>query len=316
MNASNAVLSAQHEYGPFGEVLRATGPMAKANPFRFSTKYQDDETDLLYYGYRYYNASTGRWISRDPAEEEGGLSLYALADNNSVTGVDTLGLYKGHDHKELTKTAFEAVHLDGTLKLLRWMLKTLVDENLHQDGIGPGGFSFEDKRHYNRHVQPHGNVGQENYDRFGLEADDEYGDYLSQEKRTFKSSLESGGKNGCKEALKALGRISHSWQDFYMHAIRRDGLGGKENSYWPGWTAFSDGKSGSPDARGEFYPSSFSALATGKKSGEHPGWFREPILSSSPEWAPRYNGALDYTTKQYEVMLPEWMAKCVCPSEQ
>ena len=39
--------------GPFGELLRATGPMAKANPFRFSTKYQDDETDLLYYGYRY-----------------------------------------------------------------------------------------------------------------------------------------------------------------------------------------------------------------------------------------------------------------------
>ena len=35
--------------GPFGEVVRATGPMARANPFRFSTKYQDDETDLLYY---------------------------------------------------------------------------------------------------------------------------------------------------------------------------------------------------------------------------------------------------------------------------
>jgi hypothetical protein len=38
--------------GPFGEVIRATGPMAKTNPFRFSTKYQDDQTDLLYYGYR------------------------------------------------------------------------------------------------------------------------------------------------------------------------------------------------------------------------------------------------------------------------
>jgi hypothetical protein len=24
--------------GPFGEAIRATGPMAKANPFRFSTK--------------------------------------------------------------------------------------------------------------------------------------------------------------------------------------------------------------------------------------------------------------------------------------
>jgi uncharacterized protein RhaS with RHS repeats len=45
--------------GPFGELIRATGPMAKLNPFRFSTKYQDDETDFLYYGYRYYNPSTG-----------------------------------------------------------------------------------------------------------------------------------------------------------------------------------------------------------------------------------------------------------------
>ena len=44
------VMLGQYEYGPFGEVIRATGPMAKANPFRFSTKYQDDETDLLYYG--------------------------------------------------------------------------------------------------------------------------------------------------------------------------------------------------------------------------------------------------------------------------
>jgi RHS repeat-associated protein len=45
--------------------------MAKANPFRFSTKFQDDETDLLYYGYRYYNASAGRWLSRDPSAEPG-----------------------------------------------------------------------------------------------------------------------------------------------------------------------------------------------------------------------------------------------------
>jgi RHS repeat-associated protein len=53
---------ARYEYGPFGEVIRATGPMAKANPFRFSTKYQDDETDLAHYGYRYYSASTGKGV--------------------------------------------------------------------------------------------------------------------------------------------------------------------------------------------------------------------------------------------------------------
>ena len=64
-------MSGQYEYGPFGELTRATGPMAKLNPFRFSTKYQDDESDLIYYGYRYYNGSTGRWLSRDPINEKG-----------------------------------------------------------------------------------------------------------------------------------------------------------------------------------------------------------------------------------------------------
>jgi len=49
--------------------------MAKGNPFRFSSKYQDDETDLLYYGLRYYSPSTGRWLNHDPIEEEGGINL-------------------------------------------------------------------------------------------------------------------------------------------------------------------------------------------------------------------------------------------------
>jgi RHS repeat-associated protein len=77
--------------GPFGEVIRATGPMAKANPFRFSTKYQDDESDLLYYGYRYYSASTGRWLSRDPIGEEGGHNLLVFVRNNPVELFDKLG---------------------------------------------------------------------------------------------------------------------------------------------------------------------------------------------------------------------------------
>jgi RHS repeat-associated protein len=75
----------------FSELLRATGPMAKLNPFRFSTKHQDDETDLVYYGYRYYNASTGRWLSRDPIGERGGKNLYGFVANNPVNQIDILG---------------------------------------------------------------------------------------------------------------------------------------------------------------------------------------------------------------------------------
>jgi RHS repeat-associated protein len=83
--------------------------MAGANPFRFSTKFQDVETDLLYYGYRYYSASTGRWLGQDPVNELGFCLLsnvtggdqpsvaadgnsYAFVANNTITQIDPFGL--------------------------------------------------------------------------------------------------------------------------------------------------------------------------------------------------------------------------------
>jgi RHS repeat-associated protein len=71
VNAGDGTLLAGYEYGPFGEVIRQTSPMAEVNPVRFSTKYQDDESDLLMYVHRPYKASTGTWLSRDPIEENG-----------------------------------------------------------------------------------------------------------------------------------------------------------------------------------------------------------------------------------------------------
>jgi len=91
IRASDGTNTATYEYGPFGEVVRATGLTAKANPFRFSTKYQDDESDLLYYGYRFYNQSQGRWLSRDPIEERGGVNIYAFVKNNPRGRADTFG---------------------------------------------------------------------------------------------------------------------------------------------------------------------------------------------------------------------------------
>lgn len=91
MNALQVHVAVEFGYGPFGEVIRASGPMATANPFRLSPKYADDETDLLYYGYRYYSASTGRWLSRDRIEETGGKNLYAFVGSRPVTRVDSYG---------------------------------------------------------------------------------------------------------------------------------------------------------------------------------------------------------------------------------
>lgn len=81
--------------GPFGEVIRASGSMAKGNPLLFSTKYQDDESGLRFYGYRYCSSSVGRWLSRDPLQERGGLALYCFVNNASISSIDLLGLRLG-----------------------------------------------------------------------------------------------------------------------------------------------------------------------------------------------------------------------------
>ena len=59
-------------------------------PFLFSTKYHDEETGLSYYGHRYYNPTTGRWLNRDPIAEAGGLNLYRKHDG--INTWDLLGL--------------------------------------------------------------------------------------------------------------------------------------------------------------------------------------------------------------------------------
>ncbi|MDD4737602.1 MAG: RHS repeat-associated core domain-containing protein [Kiritimatiellae bacterium] len=89
---TNGNLVAHYQYDPYGNITHAEGPMAADMPYRFSTKYQDDETGLLYYGYRYYNPELGRWINRDPIEEIGGMNLYAMLFNNAIGSVDLHGL--------------------------------------------------------------------------------------------------------------------------------------------------------------------------------------------------------------------------------
>jgi hypothetical protein len=39
----------------------------------------------------FYNPSTGRWLSRDPIEEQGGRNLYAFAKNDLVSRIDPDG---------------------------------------------------------------------------------------------------------------------------------------------------------------------------------------------------------------------------------
>lgn len=77
-----------YSYTPFGKIY-STGDVNQ--PFRWSSEYYDAELDLIYYNYRHYSPTLGRWLSRDPIEEQGGLNLYAFCKNNSVSQWDNLG---------------------------------------------------------------------------------------------------------------------------------------------------------------------------------------------------------------------------------
>jgi len=94
INSATGSADGVFDYSPFGVVTKSVvaGSATGACPFGFSSKYLDAETGLNYYGFRYYNPSTGRWLSRDPAEEQGGLNLYGFIGNSSVNAIDLLGL--------------------------------------------------------------------------------------------------------------------------------------------------------------------------------------------------------------------------------
>jgi RHS repeat-associated protein len=88
---TDGTLSARYEYSPFGELLRSTGPLARVNPFRWSTKFTDEESGLVYYGFRYYSPTLGKWIGRDPLQEVAGLNLYLFCRNGPINIFDTDG---------------------------------------------------------------------------------------------------------------------------------------------------------------------------------------------------------------------------------
>ena len=93
VDADTAELAAEYDYSPYGEVIAEVGPAKDACPFRHRTRYYDSETWLYYYGYRYYDPSVTKWISKDPLGEAGGWNLTCFCGNDPVNKFDALGLY-------------------------------------------------------------------------------------------------------------------------------------------------------------------------------------------------------------------------------
>ena len=84
----NGNIVAQYQYSAFGEIISQSG---LSFTHRFSTKPYCPTTGLIEYQFRKYDPVLGRWLSRDPIEEAGGLNLYAFCGNNALIIYDYLG---------------------------------------------------------------------------------------------------------------------------------------------------------------------------------------------------------------------------------
>jgi RHS repeat-associated protein len=68
-------------------------PGARAAPeFLSSWAATPPVAGMTYFGYRWYDPVTGRWPSRDPIGEEGGINLYGFVENDGINKWDLLGL--------------------------------------------------------------------------------------------------------------------------------------------------------------------------------------------------------------------------------
>ena len=81
----------RYRYDPYGEttILAADGTTVLTastvgNPFRFTGRRFDVETDLYYYRARYYDPDRGRFLQRDPKGYVGGMGLYEYAGSNPI----------------------------------------------------------------------------------------------------------------------------------------------------------------------------------------------------------------------------------------
>jgi len=86
---SSGALSATYTFDSFGNLASSTGTLT--NPFRYTAREFDTETNLYFYRARYLDPLVGRFVREDPIRFQGGINFYAYVGNDPTNHFDSSG---------------------------------------------------------------------------------------------------------------------------------------------------------------------------------------------------------------------------------
>ena len=90
----NGNIAAAQDYYSYGEILRSYNASSGFENYKFTSKERDAESNLDYFGARYYESLTGRWMQVDPmARKIPEISPYAYSFNNPLKYYDPDGKF-------------------------------------------------------------------------------------------------------------------------------------------------------------------------------------------------------------------------------
>jgi len=92
MTSGSGVIQARYDYDPYG-VMSIVGGVTLASDFQYAGYYKHAPSGLNLPTFRPYVSNFGRWPSRDPIGEDGGINLYDYVLNNPIDNQDPLGLW-------------------------------------------------------------------------------------------------------------------------------------------------------------------------------------------------------------------------------
>ncbi len=111
LSSAAGALTQTYTYNSFGNVTASSGSLT--NPFQYTAREWDAETNLQFSRFRYYDPSVGRFISEDPIQFYGGTNFYAYTHNRPTYYVDAFGLQEGWNNYKNVGNVFTLIRARG-----------------------------------------------------------------------------------------------------------------------------------------------------------------------------------------------------------